>query len=201
MDQITQLYDVPSDILKVILRGHPILSLRTVCKSLKTRIENFPEISICLSDSGAQNASADFFLLFKGNVAMDCKHGWNDKTGWFKAVLDAIRLGLIVDRIVSLDVNCNTIQALSSGLRSAMIRLSGACESSKIDRLGLSLTVCSKDGLVLAVSALAAMVEVVSKIELSLELSYRQRRASLIEIIQLLRSMPKRVTLARLNIR
>lgn len=201
MDQPTHLYDVPSDILKVILRGHPILSLRTVCKGLKTRIENFPEISICLSENGAQNARADFFLLFKGNLAFGCKHGWNHKTGWFKAVLDAIRLGLIVDRIVSLDVNCNTIHALSSDLRSAMIRGSGACESSKIDRLGLSLTVCSKNGLALAMSALAALVEVVSKIELNLELSYRQRRASLTEIIQLLRSMPKRVMLARLNIR
>jgi hypothetical protein len=200
--QNVQLYDVPSDVLKAILRSHPILALRTVCKGLKNRIENFPGISICLSENGAQNVNPNFFLLFKGNITIGCKHGWNHKTGWFKAVLDAIQLGLIVERIVSLDVNCNTIQALSSDLRSAVCKEGfGACESSKIDRLGLSLTVCSKIGLGWSMSALAALVKVVRKIELNLELSYRQNRESFIDIIQLLRLMPKRVTLARLNIR
>ena len=161
MDQITHLHDVPSDVLKAILRSHPVFSLRTVCKGLKTRIENFPEISISLSENGSQNVTADFLRLFKGKVTIGCNQSWSPTTGWFKAVLDAIRLGLIVERIVSLDVNFNTIQALSSDLRNVMIRGSGACESSKINRLSLSLTVCSKIGLGRSISALTALVEVV----------------------------------------
>ncbi len=204
MDQQSQkmdvnLYDIPSDNLKVILRDHPILALRVVCKGLKTRIENLPDISISLSKNGALNVKRDFFMLFKGNVTIGCSYGWNPLTGWFKALLDAIGLGLIVDRIVSLDVNCNTIQALSSDLRRA-VQCKGS-EALNIDRICLSLVVLSKTGLGASISALAALVEVVRHIELNLELSYRQRQGSLIEIIQLLRAMPKRVTVARLDIR
>ncbi len=203
MEQTTtvdvHLYDIPSDNLKVILRGHPILSLRLVCKGLKTRIENFPNICISLSEAGSQNVTRDFFMLFKGNVTIGCNYTCTPLAGWFKAVLDAINTGLIVDRIISLDVNCNTIQVLSSDLKRAVHR--EGLRSSHIDRLCLSLAVFSKTGLESSVTALSALANCVRHIELNLELSYRRSRESLIEIIQLLRFMPKRVAITRLNIR
>mmetsp|Transcript_31679 Transcript_31679/g.66280 ORF Transcript_31679/g.66280 Transcript_31679/m.66280 type:complete len:83 (+) Transcript_31679:32-280(+) len=63
------LQDLTSDILKVVLGKGCSLRFRSVCKALKARIENIPEVSINLSREGTKkrNSPVLFFVSWQDN--------------------------------------------------------------------------------------------------------------------------------------
>ncbi len=167
--------ELSTDLLKLLFASHDSMQLRLICKDMKAKIENSPEVIIYLSPDGTQNASSTFFLRFKGKVSIGSRHGWDHQTGWFSSFIDAIQRGLQVESIMPLAVN-------SLNLSNFCSRLSSVCLS-KIHKLSITFHGTLRS-LSTSIASLSALCSVAETIELKLDILYRRPRELLKDVVE-----------------
>ena len=184
--------DFSSDLVKLLFAAQEPLQLRLVCRSMKARVENYPDFVLHLSPEGTQNASSIFFIRFKGKISVGSRHGWDPLRGWFPSLLDAIRQGVQVVSILPMTMNSLNLPQFSAKLNEVCLE--------KIQKLSISLisTTRSLSG---SITALSALCHVAERVELKLEILFRRPRELLHDVVDQLRSLRGAIHLESLSIR
>jgi hypothetical protein len=170
-----QFIDLTSDIFKLLFASHNLIQLRLICRDIKEKIENFPELTLHLSPIGTLNASSTFFASFKGKISVGSRHGWDHQKGWFSSLIDAIKRGLQVDTILPLTVNRMNLSQFYSMLNDVCI--------SKIQMISLTFSGTLRC-LSTSIASLSGLCTISEKIELNLELQYRRPREMLFDVVE-----------------
>jgi hypothetical protein len=181
-----------SDILKLLFTEQSSLQIRLICRSMREKVENYPDFDLHLSLQGTQSASSSFFIRFKGKISVGSRHGWDPLRGWFPSLLDAIRKGLWVDTFFSMVVNSLNILTFSA-------KLNEACHK-KVQRLSISLT-CTRKSLASSISALTTLCQVAERVELKLNILFRRPRELLLDVVDKIKSLHGAISLISLTIR
>jgi hypothetical protein len=177
------LYHLLPDNLAVILKEESIMPFRLVCKGLKAQIERFPEFVLRLSKDGTENMTSNFLLRFKGKIVIGSRYGWCLGNGWFRAMIDAIQLGLIVTMIETLEVDSVSIGLLSESLALAMSRRERVHGSAdKVAHISLKLTT-SHSKLKECLVPIETLGKVCTNISIKISLYYFKERDSMQKIV------------------
>ena len=184
--------ELSSDLLQTLFASHNKLQLRLICRDIKAKIENYPDFILHLSPDGTQNASCNFFLQFKGKLSVGSRYGWNEQTGWFSSLLDAIKKGLRVDTLTSLVVNSLNLLHFSSKLNDACL--------SKIQKLYITFS-GSLRSLSRSIASLSALCQVAENIDLTLKVLYRRPREVLKDVVDEIKGLDGKISLTSLAIR
>ena len=172
--------EMSTDLLKLLFTSHDPMQLRLICRDMKTKIENSPEFIIHLSPDGSKNASSSFFVRFKGKITIGSRHGWDNQTGWFSSLTDAIQRGLQVDTILPLTVNSLNVSNFGS-------RLNDVCLS-KIRMLFITFSGTLRS-LSTSMTCLSMLCNVAETIELKVDVLYRRPREFLHDVVDQIKGL------------
>jgi hypothetical protein len=180
-----------SDILQSFFAEQNPLQLRLICRSMREKVENYPDFDLHLSLQGTQSASSTFFTRFKGKISVGSRHGWDPLRGWFPSLIDAIRRGVRVDTIFSIVVNSLNLMPFSA-------KLNEACHE-KVQRLSISLT-CTRKSLASSIAALTAVCQVAERVDLKLNILFRRPRELLLDVVDKIKVLHGAISLISLTI-
>jgi hypothetical protein len=172
--------ELSTDLLKLLFTSHDPMQLRLICRDMKTKIENSPELVIHLSPNGTQNASITFFIRFKGKITIGSRHGWDHQTGWFTSLTDAIQRGLQVDTILPLTVNSLNLSKFCS-------RLNDVCLT-KIRMLSITFSGTLRS-LSTTMASFSMLRNVAETIELKVDVLYRRPRELLCGVVEQIKGL------------
>jgi hypothetical protein len=180
-----------SDIFKSLFTDQSPLQIRLICRSMREKVENYPDIDLHLSVQGTRSASSSFFTRFKGKISVGSRHGWDPLRGWFPSLLDAIRRGVRVDTVFPIVVNSLNLLPFSA-------KLNEACHE-KVQRLSISLA-CTRKSLASSIAALTALCQVAERVELKLNILFRRPRELLLDAVDKIKSLHGTISLMSLTL-
>ena len=132
-----------------------IMNGRIVCKALKEKLEQLPEIYIALSYDGSRNVTRNFLLSFKGEMTLWSRTYRDPYRSWFKVMVEAVRKGLLLKRL-EIRTEIQNVPKLQSRLKKS--------KQTKLHRLSENLK--SKP----SIASLLALVRVSSAITITIQL-------------------------------
>jgi hypothetical protein len=184
--------ELSSDLLKLLFTTQNPLQMRLICRSMREKVENYPDFVIHLSPDGTKNASSTFFARFKGNISVGSRHGWDPVGGWFSSLIEAIRQGMQVDTIFPLAANSLNLPQFSAKLNEVCLK--------KIQKLSISFCGTTKS-LSSSMEALSALCNVAVRVELELDVLFRRPKVVLLDAVQQVRGLGGAINLQSLKIR
>ena len=108
MERIFDLSDLFPDVIKFTVSETKTMLLRCACKSLKSKVEDLPGVSLRLTFRGVRGVTEDFLACFT-SICIVCPIVWNKESVWLTVLVSAMRKGLHVESmdvsIKSLDIN------------------------------------------------------------------------------------------------
>jgi hypothetical protein len=187
-----RLSELSSDLLKLLFGTQNQLQMRLICRSMREKVENFPEFVVNLSPDGTRNASSTFLARFKGKLTVGSRYGWDPVRGWFCSLVDAIRQGLQVDTILPLAVNSLTLLQFSASLNQVCLE--------KIRTISISFDATTKS-LTSSMAALSTLCRVAERVELNLDVLFRRPRVSLLDAVDQVKYLESAMAMKSLAIR
>ena len=164
------MHDLTPELLRRTIKTKNFMMLRAVCKGMKSRIAELPEIEIKLSPAGTASVTSRFFSHFKGNISVTSKCISESSIGWFEALIDAVQHGVKVETISKLRVNRRKACAVSEALDRFIAH--GVSSSPIIKHISVSFEGRSS-GLRNSLSAMSKLSSVAREVEISMDLSFR----------------------------
>ena len=192
MTSNNQFSELSPDLLKLLFGAENQLQMRLICRSMREKVENYPDFVINLSPDGTRNASSTFFARFKGKLTVGSRYGWDPARGWFCSLIEAIRQGLQVETILPLAVNSLNLPQFTAHLNEVCLE--------KIQTISVSFDGTTKS-LTSSMAALSTLCRVAERVELNLDVLFRRPRVSLLDTVDQVRDLESAISLKSLTMR
>jgi hypothetical protein len=188
-DFVHGLCDLTCDNLMSIASCYDLIKLRSVCRSVKEKIENLSELLIHLSTEGLLQSTSEFFCRFKGKVSIASKQGMDPKDRWFSSLIMSIRSGFDLAALYNVKLKHSSLQFFCLAVREDL--------PLKIQKL----TITYNGSINNFTDAYQTLMKLADNIEAKIELTYRRPRESLSDAVDQVLAMDGTFSFSTLSLR